>query len=155
MFNTEDGQQKSHSKTVAIFVGATALLVGLFVIISARRTSPALFNAADHFHESYNAEDWRSLVQAGIAQRCAFTGMSKSEVISALGPPGTIDRSSDGSETWTFMIPDMSTCATYGAGTECLQRSLKQELIVISPNGHRLKGANGVGCQATTFASLR
>ena len=155
MFNHQTEHHNSNSKIVAVFVGATAVIVGVLVILSAQRTSPAIFHEADRFHETYNAEDWHSLVQAGISQKCAFTGMSKEDVIAALGSPGTVDTNADGSETWTYMIPDMTTCASYGSGTECLQRPLKQELIVITPRGHKLKGAAGVGCQAQIFASLR
>ncbi|ABF42236.1 hypothetical protein Acid345_3235 [Candidatus Koribacter versatilis Ellin345] len=155
MFNAETEQQSKNSKTVPIFVGVTALVVALLVIISAQRTSPAIFHEADSFHDSYNPEDWRSLVHAGISQKCAFTGMSKSDVIAALGAPGTVDTVSDGSETWTYMIPDMNTCASYGtSAADCLQRPLKQELIRITPAGHMLKGTIGVGCQAQMFASL-
>ncbi len=154
MFNTDREHHESQSRTVAWVVGATAVVVAALVILSAGRTAPSVFREADRFHENYNDDDWRALVQAGIAQKCAFTGMEKAEVIAALGSPGTIDHNRDGSEMWTYMLPDMTTCASYGS-VECTQRQLKQELILMTPGGHRMKGASGAGCMSPMFASLR
>ena len=155
MFNAVREQHEPQSRLVAWFVGATALVIAVLVIASASRTAPSVFREADQFHETYNSDDWHSLVQAGIEQKCAFMGMDKSDVIAALGSPGTVDHNQDGSEIWTYMLPDLSTCASYGDKGECRQRQLKQELVSMTPRGHKLKGATGPGCQAQVFASLR
>jgi len=129
---------------LSLLLGATLGVIGLLGWIASPHHESASAatdwdqvidrDKADNFRSSVPSSKWNRAITRAKNHHCFFRGMTKDEVLSALGAPSEKQDFADNGSAWTWTW-QTKKCLRYD-GEHCAEYDRDHQIVFFTPKGH-------------------